>query len=146
MVQVSPIWFHLEPECALEGPGRPIRVPGEFQEVTVSAMPPNQLQPLVTPLLAPRPRALRPSPARSSPAPRKPTNHPPESKHKKSQYGHSCFRKSSRERMCPRGLSGGVRGARWTQIGTIARANMPCSPVKWRLPCQVKCRKRGTVH
>ena len=32
MVQVSPIWFHLEPECALEGPGRPIRVPGEFQE------------------------------------------------------------------------------------------------------------------
>ena len=31
-VQVSPIWFHLEPECALEGPGRPIRVPGEFQE------------------------------------------------------------------------------------------------------------------
>ena len=32
MVQVSPIWFHLEPECALEGPGRPIRVPDEFQE------------------------------------------------------------------------------------------------------------------
>ena len=32
MVQVSPIWFHLEPECALEGPGRPIRVPGELQE------------------------------------------------------------------------------------------------------------------
>ena len=31
-VQVSPIWFHLEPECALEGPGRPIRVPGELQE------------------------------------------------------------------------------------------------------------------
>ena len=136
MVQVSPIWFHLEPECALEGPGRPIRVPGEFQEITVSAMPPNQLQPLVTPLLAPRPRALRPSPA-----PRKPTNHPPESKHKKSQYGHSCFRKSSRERMCPGALSGGVRGARWTQIDAIARANMPCSPVKWRLPCQMNCRK-----
>ena len=31
-VQVSPIWFHLEPECALEGPGRPIRVPDELQE------------------------------------------------------------------------------------------------------------------
>ena len=42
-VQVSPIWFHLEPDCALEGPGRPIRVPDELQEVTVSAMPPNQL-------------------------------------------------------------------------------------------------------
>ena len=55
MVQVSPIWFHLEPECALEGPGRPIWVPGEFQEVTVSAMPPNQRQPLVTPLPAASP-------------------------------------------------------------------------------------------
>ena len=31
-VQVSPIWFHLEPECALEGPGRPIRVPDELQK------------------------------------------------------------------------------------------------------------------
>ena len=47
----------------------------------------------------------------------------------------------SRERMCPGALSGGVRGARWTQIDAIARANMPCSPVKWRLPCQMNCRK-----
>ena len=124
---------HRASQCALEPRGRPIRVPGELQEVTVSAMPPNQRQPLVTPLpAAPRPLHL---------APRKPPNHPPESKRKKSQYGHSCFRKSSRERMCPGALSGGVRGARWTQIGTIARANMPCSPVKWRLPCQMNCRK-----
>ena len=66
MVQVSPIWFHLEPECALEGPGRPIRGTDELQEITVSAMPPNQLQPIVTPpLSAPRPLRL---------APRKPTN------------------------------------------------------------------------
>ena len=32
MVQVSPIWFHLEPECALEGPGRPIALSDELQE------------------------------------------------------------------------------------------------------------------
>ena len=63
MVQVSPIWFHLEPECALEGPGRPIRVPGEFQEVTVSAIPPNQRQPLVTPLPAPHHGRARHAPA-----------------------------------------------------------------------------------
>ena len=39
----------------------------------------------------------------------------------------SC--KSSREPMCPGMLSGGVRGARWTQIGAIARANVPWSAV-----------------
>ena len=33
--------------------------------------------------------------------------------------------KTSRERMCPGVLSGGVRGARWTQIDAIARANVP---------------------
>ena len=51
--------------------------------------------------------------------------------------------KSSRGRMCLRAMSGGVRGARWTQIGAIARANMPCRPVEWRLPCQMNCRKGG---
>ena len=43
--------------------------------------------------------------------------------------------------MCPGALSGGVRGARWTQIDAIARANVPWKPVEWRLPCQVNCRK-----
>ena len=43
--------------------------------------------------------------------------------------------------MCPGVLSGGVRGARWTQIDAIARADMPCRPVEWRLPCQMNCRK-----
>ena len=51
----------------------------------------------------------------------------------------SC--KPSRERMCPGALSGGVRGARWTQIDATARADMPCRPVEWRLPCQMICRK-----
>ena len=53
----------------------------------------------------------------------------------------SC--KTSREPMCPGALSGGVRGARWTQIDAIARADMPCRPVEWRLPCQMICGKRG---
>ena len=44
----------------------------------------------------------------------------------------SC--KTSREPMCPGVLSRGVRGARWTQIGAIARADVPWSPVEWRLP------------
>ena len=48
--------------------------------------------------------------------------------------------KSSREPMCLRAMSGGVRRARWTQIGAIARANMPWSPLEWRLPCQMNCR------
>ena len=39
--------------------------------------------------------------------------------------------KSSRERICPGVLSGGVRVARWTQIDAIARADMPWSAV-WR--------------
>ena len=51
----------------------------------------------------------------------------------------SC--KTSREPMCPGALSGGVRGARWTQIDAIARANVPCRPLEWRLPCQMICRK-----
>ena len=50
----------------------------------------------------------------------------------------SC--KPSREPMCPGVLSRGVRGARWTQIGAIARANMPWRPLEWRLPCQMNCR------
>ena len=41
----------------------------------------------------------------------------------------SC--KTSRERICLGVLSGGVRGARWTQIDAIARADMPWSAV-WR--------------
>ena len=51
----------------------------------------------------------------------------------------SC--KTSRELMCPGVLSGGVRGARWTQIDVIARADVPWRPVEWRLPCQMNCRK-----
>ena len=53
--------------------------------------------------------------------------------------GSSC--KPSRESMCPGVLFGGVRGARWTQIDAIARANVPWRPVEWRLPCQMNCRK-----
>ncbi len=45
--------------------------------------------------------------------------------------------------MCPGVLSGGVRGARWTQIGAIARVDVPWRPLEWRLPCQVICRNRG---
>ena len=44
----------------------------------------------------------------------------------------SC--KTSREPMCPGVLSRGVRGARWTQIDAIARADMLWRPVEWRLP------------
>ena len=51
----------------------------------------------------------------------------------------SC--KTSRERICPGVLSGGVGGARWTQIDAIARADMPCRPLERRLPCQMNCRK-----
>ena len=42
--------------------------------------------------------------------------------------------KTSRERMCPGVLSGGVRGARWTQIDAIARADVPWRSLEWRLP------------
>ena len=51
----------------------------------------------------------------------------------------SC--KTSRERMCPGVLSRGVRGARWTQIDAIARADMPWRSLEGRLPCQMNCRK-----
>ena len=47
----------------------------------------------------------------------------------------------SRERMCPGVLSRGVWVARWTQIDAIARANVPCRPLEWRLPCQMICGK-----
>ena len=53
--------------------------------------------------------------------------------------GSSC--KPSRERMCLGAMSGGVRGARWTQIDAIAQADVPWRPVERRLPCQVNCRK-----
>ena len=43
--------------------------------------------------------------------------------------------------MCPGVLSGGVRGARWTQIDAIARADVPCRPLERRLPCQMIFRK-----
>ena len=46
--------------------------------------------------------------------------------------GSSC--KPSRESICPGVLSGGVRGARWTQIDAIARADMPWRSLEWRLP------------
>ena len=55
----------------------------------------------------------------------------------------SC--KPSRERMCPGAMPGGVRGARWTQIDAIARADVPCRHVEWRLPCQMNCRKAPTL-
>ena len=51
----------------------------------------------------------------------------------------SC--KPSREPMCLEAMSGGVRGARWTQIDAIARVNVPCRPLEWRLPCQMISRK-----
>ena len=44
--------------------------------------------------------------------------------------------------MCLGALSGGVRGARWTQIDAIARADVPCRPLERRLPCQMNCGKR----
>ena len=50
----------------------------------------------------------------------------------------SC--KTSRESICPGVLSGGVRGARWTQIDVIARADVSWRPVEWRLLCQMNCR------
>ena len=53
----------------------------------------------------------------------------------------SC--KPSRERMCLGAMSEGVCCARWTQIDAIARANVPCRPLEWRLPCQMNCRNRG---
>ena len=49
--------------------------------------------------------------------------------------------KPSLEPMCPGALSGGVRGARWTQIDAMARADVPWRHVEWRLPCQMNCRK-----
>ena len=49
--------------------------------------------------------------------------------------------KPSRERMCLGAMSGGVCCARWTQIDATARADMPCRPVEWRLPCLMICRK-----
>ena len=39
--------------------------------------------------------------------------------------GAPLINKSSRGRMCLGAMSGGVRGARWTQIGAIARADVP---------------------
>ena len=51
----------------------------------------------------------------------------------------SC--KTSRESICPGVLSGGVRGARWTQIDAIAQADVRWRPVERRLPCQMNCRK-----
>ena len=54
-------------------------------------------------------------------------------------WGSSC--KSSREPICPGAMPGGVRVARWTQIDAIARADVPCRHVEWRLPCQMNCRK-----
>ena len=58
-------------------------------------------------------------------------------------WGSSC--KSPRERMCLRAMPGRVRGARWTQIDAIARADVPCRHVEWRLPCQMNCRKAPTL-
>ena len=51
----------------------------------------------------------------------------------------SC--KTSRERICPGALSGGVGGARWTQIDAIAQADVLWRPVERRLPCQMNCSK-----
>ena len=43
--------------------------------------------------------------------------------------------------MCLGAMPGGVRGARWTQIGAIARADVPWRSVEWRLPCQMNSKK-----
>ena len=43
--------------------------------------------------------------------------------------------------MCLEAMPGGVCCARWTQIDAIARANVPCRPLEWRLPCQMICGK-----
>ena len=51
----------------------------------------------------------------------------------------SC--KPSRESICPGVLSRGGRGARWTQIDAIARADMPWRGLEGRFGCQVNCRK-----
>ena len=51
----------------------------------------------------------------------------------------SC--KPSRERMCLGVLSGGVRGARWTQIDAIAQADVPWRALEGRFGCQMNCRK-----
>ena len=96
---------HRASQCALDGPGRPIRVPDELQK-SVGLGTNRALTALYGSSVSVR---------RSS-------------------------SKSSRERMCPGVLSGGGRGARWTQIGAIARADMPWRPVEWRLPCQMNCR------
>ena len=55
----------------------------------------------------------------------------------------SC--KTSRELMCPGAMHGGVRGARWTQIDAIARADVRCRPLERRLPWQMICRKAPTL-
>ncbi len=43
--------------------------------------------------------------------------------------------------MCLGAMSRGVRLARWTQIGAIARADVPWRSVEWRLPCQMNSKK-----
>ena len=43
--------------------------------------------------------------------------------------------------ICPGALSGGVRGARWTQIDAIARADVPWRALEGRFGCQVNFRK-----
>ncbi|MDY2878932.1 MAG: hypothetical protein SOT55_06455, partial [Candidatus Cryptobacteroides sp.] len=43
--------------------------------------------------------------------------------------------------ICPVGLSGGVGGARWTQIDAIARVDVPLRALEGRFGCQVNCRK-----
>ena len=80
--------------CALEGPGRPIRVPDELQE-SVGQGTNRSL------------RAVRGRPV----------------------AGRWSSGKSSRRRICPGVLSGGVRGGRWTQIDAIAQADVPWSVV-----------------
>ena len=50
----------------------------------------------------------------------------------------SC--KTSREPMCLGAMSGGIRGARWTNIDAIARVNVPWSALEGRLPCHMNCR------
>lgn len=43
--------------------------------------------------------------------------------------------------MCLGAMSRGVRGARWTQMGAIAHADMPWRPAERRLPCQMNSKK-----
>ena len=53
--------------------------------------------------------------------------------------GAPLIKKSSREPMCLGAMSGGVCDARWTQIGAIARADVPWRHLEWHMTRSVEC-------